>query len=382
MQNAKNIWAERVNDLASGVLQEHAADVDVNGRWPEESIQALADAGFFGLTLPEQIGGAGQGPFVFGQVTRVIAQHCASTAMIYLMHTCGTLIIAQAKNFPERGDVLKEISAGRHLSTLAFSERGSRSHFWAPVSQATAVNGHHILTAEKSWVTSAGHADSYIVSTRSLESTEPTESTLYYVAKGTDGFLASGPWDGLGLRGNASAPMRLQKVRVSPASRLTDEKDGFNVMMSVVMPWFQLGNANVALGIAKAALAGTTSHLANAGFAHLGQRLSGLMNLRARLAQMQILVDVHEAFLDKVAHDIENPGPTTMLSVLESKAAAAEAALQVTDLAMKTCGGASFSKHLTIERNFRDARAGWVMAPTTDVLYDFIGKSLLGIPLL
>ena len=70
-----------------------------------------------------------------------------------------------------------------------------------------------------------------------------------------------------------------------------------------------------------------------------------------------------------------------MLAVLESKAAAAEMALEVTDLAMRTCGGAAFSRHLGVERNFRDARAGWVMAPTTDVLHDFIGKALLDLPL-
>jgi alkylation response protein AidB-like acyl-CoA dehydrogenase len=67
--------------------------------------------------------------------------------------------------------------------------------------------------------------------------------------------------------------------------------------------------------------------------------------------------------------------------VLESKAAAAEAALHVTDLAMRTGGGACFSGQLSVERNFRDARAGAVMAPTTDVLYDFIGKTLLNMPL-
>ena len=78
---------------------------------------------------------------------------------------------------------------------------------------------------------------------------------------------------------------------------------------------------------------------------------------------------------------MENPQPDTMLAVLESKAAANEAALQVTDLAMRTCGGTAFSGHLTVERNFRDARAGSVMAPTTDVLYDFIGKAVLGLPL-
>jgi len=53
----------------------------------------------------------------------------------------------------------------------------------------------------------------------------------------------------------------------------------------------------------------------------------------------------------------------------------------VTSAAMRVCGGAAFSKHLSIERLFRDAHAGAVMAPTGDVLREFIGKSLLGIPL-
>ena len=62
-------------------------------------------------------------------------------------------------------------------------------------------------------------------------------------------------------------------------------------------------------------------------------------------------------------------------------AAAAEAALEVTDLAMRTGGGACFSRHLSVERNFRDARASSIMAPTSDVLHDFIGRTLLDMPL-
>ena len=69
------------------------------------------------------------------------------------------------------------------------------------------------------------------------------------------------------------------------------------------------------------------------------------------------------------------------LRVLECKAAAGEAAAEVTDLAMRVCGGAAFRKEVGIERVFRDARAALVMAPTTDVLYDFIGKAVCGLPL-
>ena len=69
-----------------------------------------------------------------------------------------------------------------------------------------------------------------------------------------------------------------------------------------------------------------------------------------------------------------------MLRVLECKAAAGESATQVLDTAMRVCGGAAFRKDVGVERRFRDSRAGTVMAPTTDQLYDFSGKAICGLP--
>ncbi len=368
-------------NVARETLASHAADVDRNARWPAESVAALGKSGLLGLTISKPLGGGGEGPAVFAEITCVLAESCASTAMIFLMHSCAVQVIAAAETFPERDGVLRAAAAGKHLSTLAFSEKGSRSHFWAPVSQALAEGAVCRLHAEKSWVTSAGQTDSYVVSTRSAGHTEPLASTLYFVPRAAPGLSVNGPWDGLGLRGNGSAPMRLDNVAADPSCRLSKEAEGFAAMLNVVLPWFQLGSAAVSLGIARAATASTRKHLLEAKWEHLGQTLSSLATLRIRLAQMQTTVDVQQAFLRHVAERMQVPGPDTMLAVLESKAAAAEAVLTVTDAAMRACGGAAFSRHLTVERNFRDARAGWVMAPTTDVLYDFIGKAILGLPL-
>jgi alkylation response protein AidB-like acyl-CoA dehydrogenase len=334
-----------------------------------------------GLTVPAALGGGGQGPRAFASVLAKLAEGCASTAMIYMMHVCGTQLIAAAAGFARRDEVLRDIAAGRHLTTLAFSEKGSRSHFWAPVSQARANGTGFQVSADKSWVTSAGHADSYITSTRAAGATGPTASTLYYVPKAAAGLTVTGQWTGLGLRGNASAPMRLDNVPVADADRVSGEGDGFNTMVNVVLPWFQLGSAAVSVGIARSAVTGVRDHLLGAKLEHLGQSLASLPNLRAELARMQILADAQGAFVHQVSWRMENPQPDTMLAVLESKAAANEAVLEVTDLAMRACGGAAFSGKLSVERNFRDARAGSVMAPTTDVLYDFIGKAVLGMPL-
>jgi alkylation response protein AidB-like acyl-CoA dehydrogenase len=304
--------------------------------------------------------------------------------MVYLMHICGaaTILAARARAAQALTPILQEIGAGRHLSTLAFSEAGSRSHFWAPLSRAHRNDDGVRITSKKSWVTSAGHAQSYVASALSPEGAGPTDSTLYLVKADTRGLSVAGPWDGLGLRANASAPIALDDCPVPSHFQLTDDGAGFPAMLNLVLPLFSLGSAAVGLGLCRAAVAGTVSHLKSAKFEHLGQTLGeALPTLRAQLATMQIDTDGLSARIDDFVDHLEKPREMTMLRVLEAKAAAGDVAISVTSAAMRVCGGAAFSKHLSIERLFRDAHAGAVMAPTGDVLREFIGKSLLGIPL-
>jgi len=332
--------------------------------------------------LPTDVGGAGLGPKTLALVVSTFAEADASAAMVYLMHVCATATIASARPDAAVAQTLKDIAAGKHLATLAFSEAGSRSHFWAPISRAKRNAAGVHLSAKKSWVTSAGHAQSYVVSALSPEGTSPTESTLYLVAGDTPGLSVAGPWDGMGMRANASAPMTLEDCAIAPGLQLTDDGGGFKAMLEVVLPLFNLGTSAVALGLCRAAVAGTAGHLGSARFDHLGQTLGeSLQTLRAQLATMQIDTDGLAARVDDLVDHLERPRETTMLRVLESKAAAGEVAISVTSTAMRVCGGAAFSKHLAIERLFRDAHAGAVMAPTGDVLRDFIGKAILGIPL-
>jgi alkylation response protein AidB-like acyl-CoA dehydrogenase len=374
----------KAQEIASRVLAPSAAQNDKAGRFSTEAVASLGESGLLALMLPADVGGLGLGPRTFAAVVATLAEADASVAMVYLMHLLGTATILAARPSAAQAlaPILQEIGAGRHLSTLAFSEAGSRSHFWAPTSRAHR-NGNGVrISAKKSWVTSAGHAHSYIVSSLSPEGKGPTDSTLYLVPAKTHGISVAGPWDGLGLRANASAPMTLEDCEVPSHLQLTDDGAGFPAMLNVVLPLFNLGTAAVALGLCRAAVAGTTSHLKSAKFEHLGQSLGeSLPTLRAQLATMQIDADGLSARIDDLVDHLEKPRETTMLRVLETKAAAGDVAISVTSAAMRICGGAAFSKHLNIERLFRDAHAGAVMAPTGDVLREFIGKSLLGIPL-
>jgi len=368
--------------IADRILTPAARENDRDARFASDAVAALGSAGLLGIMLPTEVGGSALGPRSFAAVIATLAEADGSAAMVYLMHLSATATIAAARPGANVEQTLKEIAAGRHLTTLAFSEAGSRSHFWAPVSRAKRNGANLHLTAKKSWVTSAGHAQSYVVSALAPEGKGPTDSTLYLFAGGTRGLSVAGPWDGFGMRANASAPMILEDCEVEPGLQLTDDGAGFKAMLEVVLPLFNLGTSAVALGLCRAAVAATAAHLKSARFEHLGQTLGeSLPTLRAQLATMQIETDGLAARVDDLVDHLERPRDTTMLRVLESKASAGDTAISVTSTAMRVCGGAAFSKHLSIERLFRDAQAGAVMAPTSDVLREFIGKAILGIPL-
>ena len=369
-------------EIADRILAPAARQNDKEARFSSEAVAALGPAGLLGIVVPAEMGGSALGPRTLAAVIATLAEADASVAMVFLMHVCATATIAAARPGAAVAQTLNDIAAGKHLTTLAFSEAGSRSHFWAPISRAKRNGAGVRLTAKKSWVTSAGHAQSYVVSALAPEGKSPTDSTLYLCASGTPGLSVAGPWDGLGMRANASAPMILEDCEIASDLQLTDDGAGFKAMLEIPLPLFNLGSSAVALGLCRAAVAGTAAHLNGARFEHLGQTLGeGLPTLRAQLATMQIDTDGLAARIDDVADHLERPRDTTMLRVLESKAAAGDVAIAVTSAAMRVCGGAAFSKHLAIERLFRDAHAGAVMAPTGDVLRDFVGKAILGLPL-
>jgi alkylation response protein AidB-like acyl-CoA dehydrogenase len=372
----------KAKDIADRILAPAARQNDKDARFSSEAIAALGSEGLLAITLPTDAGGSGLGPRTLAAVIATLAEADASAAMVYLMHICATATIASARTDATTAETLKDIAAGRHLTTLAFSEAGSRSHFWAPVSRGKRNGANVRITAKKSWVTSAGHAQSYVVSALAPDGKSLTDSTLYLVASNKTGLSVAGPWDGLGMRANASAPMTLEDCEIEPRFQLTNDGTGFKAMLEVVLPLFNLGTSAVALGLCRAAVAGAATHLKTARFEHLGATLGeSLPTLRAQLATMQIDTDGLAARIDDLVDHLERPRETTVLRVLESKAAAGDTAIAVTSAAMRVCGGAAFSKHMAIERLFRDAHAGAVMAPTGDVLREFIGKAVLGIPL-
>ena len=162
--------------VVADVVAPAADEVDRTGSFPRAAVDALGQAGLLGLISSPEVGGGGQAFSGAAPVIELLARECGSTAMVVLMHYAATSIIEAAGPMATR----EAIASGRRLATLAFSEVGSRSHFWAPVGSATADDGSVRLDAHKSWVTSAGEADVYVWSSRPLAADGPV--TIWLVA--------------------------------------------------------------------------------------------------------------------------------------------------------------------------------------------------------
>ncbi|MEN3304415.1 MAG: hypothetical protein V7603_617 [Micromonosporaceae bacterium] len=365
-----------VDEIVADVVAPDAELVDRDGTFPRKAVDALGAAGVLGLTAPAAVGGGGGGLREAASVVERLSRACGSTGMVVLMHYAATALI---NAFGPTG-TQEAIAAGRHLTTLAFSEAGSRSHFWAPLSTASAAGDEVRLSARKSWVTSAGEADSYLWSSRPLAADGPM--TLWLVPAGSPGIEVAGGFDGLGLRGNASKPIHGHDVPLPRSAMLGLDGAGLDIAMEATLPWFLILNAAFSLGLMRATLTECVAHLTTARLEHLGQTLAEQPLIRYDIGRMRIELDRTAALLDSAVTALESGHDDATLRLLEVKAVAAEAAIAVTDMAMKACGGAAFRKELGIERRFRDARAARVMAPTTDRLTDFVGRAVCGMPLL
>jgi len=364
-----------LEEIIEKTVEPAAADVDATGAFPRAAVSALGTAGLLGLMSATDVGGKGAGLGDAAAVVRRLASSCGSTAMVACMHYSAVAAIEQLG--PK--DVREAIAAGEHLSTLAFSETGSRSQFWAPLSTATADGDDVVLDASKSWITSAGQANSYVWSSRPVSAA--SGATLWLVPANADGLSVPSAFDGLGLRGNASSPVSAKGVRVPASARLGDDGGGLDIALGVVLPVFQILNASCSLGMMDAGMGKAIGHVTSARLEHLDQTLADQPVVRQHVARMRNLADAASTLVDDAASALSEGRADAPLRMLQSKAVAGSTALDVLDLAMRVGGGAAFRKDIGIERHFRDARAASVMAPTTDALQDFIGRALCGLPL-
>jgi isovaleryl-CoA dehydrogenase len=365
------------HQLADTVLRPGAAEVDRLRRYPDDNLRTLGEAGLLGLLVPTDYGGRGGTLVDLALVCESLGWGCASTAMCFLMHSCGCTLVA-ARATPEQGERwLRPAARGEARATLAFSERISGAHFYQPDIQAARRNGSFHLSGRKSFVTSGRYAQLYPVLVQA--SGEPGLDILL-LTPDLLGLSFEGDWEGIGMAGNSSVAMVLSDVAVPAINLLGKEGDGMDLVFSVVAPTFLVGLAAVNVGIAQAALDAAIDHAKGREYAG-GARLAEVPVIQNSLAEMSIATQAARQLVAEAARAATAGEETALPLVMQAKVAATEAAAAVTEQGMRIGGGIAYGRQLPLERHWRDAHAGIIMAPTNEVLKGWLGKVLTNQPL-
>jgi alkylation response protein AidB-like acyl-CoA dehydrogenase len=373
MSSASVPLIESIREVAREHLAPGAAAVDGERSFPASSIRALADRGALGLMVPGSSGGAGGGLVALVDACEAVGAACASSGMVFLMHSVAAATIAVGGG-ERAGEYLEGMAAGRTLGTLAFSERGTGAHFYAPELAAERENGGVRISGRKSFVTSGGHADIYLV----LVQSAGADGLDCYAVSRDGGIVFEGEWSGLGMAGNSSVAAQFD-CAVDDAARIGAAGEGQGLVFTAVAPFFLAGLAAVNVGIATAAQAAAVEHASSRRYSS-GESLAEIQSIQHALAAMDMTTRGASLVVHEAARLGDRGDEAALVALMEGKVLATEAAATVTQGALEVCGGQGYTRALPIERHLRDARAGAVMAPTNGVLRNWIGKALAGLP--
>ncbi len=374
VSNVDGVLAE-VRELARTLIAPGAAEIDRESHFPREQLSALARVGALGLTVPREQSGLGAGLAALASACEAVGGACASTGMVFLMHSVTAATIAGGGG-PSAAALLEQMASGAALGTLAFSERGTGAHFYAPELRAERRDGSVTVSGRKAFVTSGGHADAMLV----LLQSEREGLDCYVVRKDAPGVRFEGSWNGLGMRGNSSIAVELDDVVLDDGARIGQAGGGADLVFGVVAPTFLVGLAAVNIGIAQAALSAALEHAGSRRYPD-GSALVEVPTVQHALANMDIDVRAARTLLQEAARLGDAGDAGALVALMEAKILCTDVAARVTQGALEVCGGQAYTPALPIERHLRDARAGAVMAPTNGVLRTWSAKAIAGLPI-
>jgi isovaleryl-CoA dehydrogenase len=366
---------ESIRELSANGISSSAAEVDSGRLFPRTNLRSLGAAGANGLAIPAALGGSGGSLTDLAEACMTIGAACSSTAMVYLMHavTGATMGAGGGDQVP---GALERMADGSALATLAFSEKLSGAHFYAPTLKAERHNAKLTVSGRKSFVTSGGFADFLLLL---VQSEDGVGSDTYLLQSNTPGVSFQGEWEGLGMAGNCSISMELKDVELTDEMRVGAPGKAGELIFGVVAPYFLIGLAAVNVGIATAALNAATEHVKIRKYAD-GSSLAEIQYIQHLVADMDTTTRTARLLVLEASRLADSADPGALVPIMEAKIVATEAAATVATNALKATGGQGYTPSLPVERILRDALAGAVMAPTNAVLRNWVGKALTGLP--
>ena len=364
-----------VRDFAETEVEPLAADIDAEHRFPEETVEKMAQYGLLGVPFPTQYGGAGGDHISYAITVEELSKKCASTGVICSAHTslCCWPIFNWGTEEQKR-KYLPDLLSGKKLGAFGLTEPNAGTD--ASGQQTRAVDGGDcwILDGAKVFITNGGYADVFVVMAMTDKSKGNHGISSFIVEKGDPGFSIGKTEDKMGICASSTTELIFQGCKI-PKDRLLGEiGDGFKVAMST-LDGGRIGIASQALGIAQGALDVTIEYMKAR--KQFGKSLSKFQALQFVVADLETQIQAARLLVYRAADmkDKHLPyGPAAAMA----KLFAAETAMHVTTKCVQLHGGYGYTKDYPVERMMRDAKITEIYEGTSEVQRMVIAASVLG----
>lgn len=363
-----------VRDLVADKIAPRAAEIDETGEFPWDVYEALRDARFHAIHLPEQYGGEGGDALAACLVIEEVSRACLSSAMIPSVNKLGTLPLMVSGSEQLQAAYLPRVASGEAMFSYALSEREAGSDAASMKARAVAGDGGWVLNGQKSWISNAGISTYYTV----MMVTEPgigSHGISAFVVHADDpGFTLGTPERKLGLHGSPTREIHFEDCWI-PADRIIGEPGtGFRTAMAT-LDHTRVTIGAQAVGVAQGALDVALAYAQDR--QQFGKPISSFQGIQFMLADMAMKLAAARQLVYAAAARSERDAPDLTFFGAAAKCFASDVAMEITTDAVQALGGAGYTKDWPVERYMRDAKITQIYEGTNQVQRIVMAKRLL-----
>ena len=371
LSDEERLVRDTVRAFAREVLWPLAPEYDEKKEFPWPQLKKLAELGLLGMTTPEEWGGSGMSTVSWALALEEIAYADPSVAVIvsvtsglpqYLLERFGTE--------EQKRRYLVPLASGEWLGAFALTESEAGSDPAAMKTRAERVAGGWVLNGTKSWITSAGQADLYVLMARTGEGR--TDITAFLLEKDTPGLSFGPPEEKMGLHAAHTGEVRLEEVFVPDEQVLGQVNKGLSHALAGLDSG-RIGIAAQALGIARAAFDIAKDYADQR--VQFGRKIREFEGVAFKLADLDTDIAAAEFLVWAAARKKDQGGRFTREAAL-AKLFASELAVRATREAVQILGANGYHRDYRVERYYRDAKVTEIYEGTSEIQRLVIAREL------
>lgn len=357
-------------ELTSEILDE----VEASGTFPKEILDKMAKAGFFGIKIPRELGGAGADTVSYVAVMEEIAR-VSAVASLYVSSpnslSGGPLLLAGTDEQLEK--YLRPVVTGEKILAFALTEPGAGSDAGGMTTIAEEDGDYYVLNGRKTFITMAPLADFAVVYAKTDMSKGSRGITAFIVDMKQKGVSCGKPEAKMGLVGCATSDIILENVRVHKDNMLGELNKGFTNAMKT-LDVGRIGVAAQSIGVAQAALDEAIKYAKER--KQFGRRIADFQAISFMIAEMATKLQAAKHLVYDAARLKDENAPASKEASM-AKFYASEVCNEICAKALQIHGGYGYIKDYKIERLYRDCRVFTIYEGTSQVQQMVIAGQLL-----